>query len=849
MQSPIQPELGLFRRIAKKYKSNQLFYAETSYIEGGEATDMARFRVTPIDVEGSATLKQREMNLDDAIVEDTPPSKQVCETSSGVTHRNVEGSGRLKQRILSLSDDTPPSTQVHETSKGRTKNEARRGSCVASMDGGKCTKRRSKPGSVEQAMNTKHVCSRKPPVGNNGEIRQTAYRSSLNGIRTLFEELDLSKGHKKIMKKTPFWRIFQAIFDKKLTPALCRKSDQMIINIINAYDPATDGFKLGRKSIKLTRADIFNIFGISGGSEKVILKYGSRDSVEMVKRGLITEERLTSSSLKEQVKKYAKGKNKADMEDFVRLLCVYLLHSLFFPTSTSVKWVYLERIEDLRRLKNYDWCGAILDELMSSVRQKHNQPRRVSGCVVVLLYWLCEHTNLVNPVNPEETLGIVKWRTTDLAKEFGKKSLIELKSKQLVSRQPHGTDRTMIFATGKVTNDEVVVLSSIRSGFDGRNDTTIGYEDGSERDQIIPRLLTGNKCGSVMIISSGKSEYEREQTGVEKMDGINDVTFHTDYCGNLAARNNGILQGCGISIEDCRHHKIDDQNAPLIGELRDQITKMEEHMKHKEEKHASDIAKKDEEIASLNETVLLLLSENSELLEDLTETVVHAVTQNAVLMTVEEQERSMVTRLRTRMRKDTKKDEFIYERKRKRCTGEAEKLDPKDDPKQVVDVENFSAGQKKELGKPIPIKNIRTNAVHRYLLREEKDKIKRIWDEADTSTIIWSGTHMGCCVFPNDIRQLMIESAISGNVIDAYAEVLSNEQGSRPDEMQGDCTQATNNTAYVFTCSFLADNARVQVSYRTEESACKHDVTDDFLPIFDVSNTLWVSLDIACAQQ
>lgn len=40
-------------------------------------------------------------------------------------------------------------------------------------------------------------------------------------------------------------------------------------------------------------------------------------------------------------------------------------------------------------------------------------------------------------------------------------------------------------------------------------------------------------------------------------------------------------------------------------------------------------------------------------------------------------------------------------------------------------------------------------------------------------------------------------------VIDAYAEVLSNEQDSRPDEMQGDCTQATNNTAYVFTCSFL----------------------------------------------
>ncbi|KAI8526721.1 hypothetical protein RHMOL_Rhmol12G0017600 [Rhododendron molle] len=83
MQSPIQTEPGLFRRIPKSHKSNQLFYVETSDGEGGEETDMARFRVTTHDVEGSATLKQREMNLDDVIVDDTPPSKQVCKTRSG----------------------------------------------------------------------------------------------------------------------------------------------------------------------------------------------------------------------------------------------------------------------------------------------------------------------------------------------------------------------------------------------------------------------------------------------------------------------------------------------------------------------------------------------------------------------------------------------------------------------------------------------------------------------------------------------------------------------------------------------------------------------------------------------
>ncbi|KAG5516871.1 hypothetical protein RHGRI_037565 [Rhododendron griersonianum] len=51
--------------------------------EGKKPTWLDFVRVTLHDVEGSATLKQREMNLDDAIVDDTPPSKQVCETSSG----------------------------------------------------------------------------------------------------------------------------------------------------------------------------------------------------------------------------------------------------------------------------------------------------------------------------------------------------------------------------------------------------------------------------------------------------------------------------------------------------------------------------------------------------------------------------------------------------------------------------------------------------------------------------------------------------------------------------------------------------------------------------------------------
>ncbi|KAF7149224.1 hypothetical protein RHSIM_Rhsim03G0174200 [Rhododendron simsii] len=104
------------------------------------------------------------------------------------------------------------------------------------------------------------------------------------------------------MKKTPFWQIFKSIIQNKLTFALCRKNDKMIIRIINAYDPDTGRFKLGSETIRITRDNIFSIFGMTGGSEKVSFKYESRDGVGMVRRGSIEAERLSSASQKKLVK-------------------------------------------------------------------------------------------------------------------------------------------------------------------------------------------------------------------------------------------------------------------------------------------------------------------------------------------------------------------------------------------------------------------------------------------------------------------------------------------------------------------------------------------------------------------
>ncbi|KAF7120080.1 hypothetical protein RHSIM_Rhsim13G0135500 [Rhododendron simsii] len=325
------------------------------------------------------------------------------------------------------------------------------------LDVVKSTPKRPRFSSVAQGIKAKHPHLRKHQDVNVGEIRETAYRASLNGIKTLIEELNLSDDHKKIMKKTPFWKIFKSIIENKLTSAHCRKSDKMIIRIINAYDLDTGGFNLGVKTIRITRDDIFSIFGITGDSVKVSFKYGSREGVEMVRRGSIKAERLSSSSLKELVKEYA--------------------------------------------------------------------------------FWLCEHTRLVKPLHPEESLSIIKWRTMDLVKAFREIALNELESDQVVPRQPNVHDTNMVSGS---KDDGDAGMSKEKIGNEGRNGSA-KYGNETKYSKRKYALVTGKKWDSMRMIRSQDSVHTVE-------DFLKQGSVHTEYGAQIASQISDI-RADGPSIE------------------------------------------------------------------------------------------------------------------------------------------------------------------------------------------------------------------------------------------------------------------------------------------------------------
>ena len=103
------------------------------------------------------------------------------------------------------------------------------------------------------------------------------------------------------------------------------------------------------------------IFGISCRDKQINSPMGIKRTTILGRRSLIlsrrslTSDRFTSTAIKDILKETLEGNEKQDIEDVARLLCLYLYLSLFFSTmGTKIGWIYLEYMEDLDSMKDYN---------------------------------------------------------------------------------------------------------------------------------------------------------------------------------------------------------------------------------------------------------------------------------------------------------------------------------------------------------------------------------------------------------------------------------------------------------------------------------------------------------------
>ncbi|XP_058220350.1 uncharacterized protein LOC131330688 [Rhododendron vialii] len=251
--------------------------------------------------------------------------------------------------------------------------------------------------------------------------------SSLNTVVKLLQTIpngEFTARQIQEIKKTPFADLVFGIVEAKLDEAYVRKSDTGVLKLVKQYEGIGESFKLGGDSIKVTKKVITIIFGIQSGPTRIVINPTPRvpksDFADRLCPGPKGQRILTIPILRDFFAKAVKGTTLKDAKDLVRVLCLLLIETLFFPnTQTRVSWAYLDFIEPLENNTLYNWSSFITEEVIHELNLRgSSNPTKVGGCVMGLMYWLCEHVRLINQGDPHNIPRFIKWRLGDLSKEL-----------------------------------------------------------------------------------------------------------------------------------------------------------------------------------------------------------------------------------------------------------------------------------------------------------------------------------------------------------------------------------------------------------------------------------------------
>ncbi|KAL6531845.1 hypothetical protein OROMI_028208 [Orobanche minor] len=249
----------------------------------------------------------------------------------------------------------------------------------------------------------------------------TYYRSNLRTATSSLHELTFSASHLKALRRIPSWYMFEEIHKHggERIMSRCEKSEEVIRNILLSYDQESNHFILGGKELQFTGRDVALIFGIVCGTRKIPYKKPNSRNAKWVKRnfGKDTESSLNKTLIFNRMASILNRTDETSVEDVARLMHCYLMASVLTPgQSSAVSWYLTDYLEDLEGAMAYDWCGYIAAILQNGIRNTRNL--KIGGCAMLLPYWLCEHTSLVEPSRKVLFPRFMKWDLQKLLKRI-----------------------------------------------------------------------------------------------------------------------------------------------------------------------------------------------------------------------------------------------------------------------------------------------------------------------------------------------------------------------------------------------------------------------------------------------
>ncbi|GMP63230.1 hypothetical protein CsSME_00024999 [Camellia sinensis var. sinensis] len=169
-------------------------------------------------------------------------------------------------------------------------------------------------------------------------------------------------------------------------------------------------------------------------------------------------------------------------------------------------------MDPLDNMIEYDWAESIQATLMGSVGQNWRKPGRVTGCVMLLMYWLCEHTTILQPRNPKAISRCVKWDLTTLHTNMKSISLAKLGLNEVYGGElmASPTEAKMYHHTKLNVEPKLEVLSSAPAKQDESNDDkSKDSQRSDDSDGISGDAMNLNDVGHDINTSFNTSNAER----------------------------------------------------------------------------------------------------------------------------------------------------------------------------------------------------------------------------------------------------------------------------------------------------------------------------------------------------
>ncbi|CAL5369273.1 unnamed protein product [Camellia sinensis] len=337
------------------------------------------------------------------------------------THKTTTPPTRKSPRT---TPQTPPTQQTPTTPPTTTKTNKRKP--TKNQEALPTKKRKLQESQSTPKTKTKASKEKKAAVLAK-RVQQFNYRSNIGTVIKLLKGVKFTKAQQTELQKTPFWLLINALSSTQLKASWCRCYNSIVAEMTTLYNKRKRSFVLGKKEMKLRTSDVKLIFGIDCGEDSITTKsYARAKDFELpfYKRRCKSVKRLDGKSLTKMFQQTKKGKSTNDCQELARVITLYLCLKLLMPTTGhTLSWSFLNYVDNLNNIKKYNWVEAIKDTLMNSMANANNNPRHVTGCVMLLLYWYCEHSKLLRPSNKEGFPRFMKW---NLGKMYSKWKHISL---------------------------------------------------------------------------------------------------------------------------------------------------------------------------------------------------------------------------------------------------------------------------------------------------------------------------------------------------------------------------------------------------------------------------------------